>query len=295
MQDPLAVILPLCSAIGYTFAALMLKRATERGVGPWRVTFIVNWTAAVLFTPWLLTGGQPFTLLNVSQAVLAGAAFFVGQVFTFLALSRGDVSLTTPILGTKVIFVALLAPWFAGEQINPTLWTSALLTCVATALLGGEFKTNSHRLVPSLIFGTSAAMAYAVTDIMQQRWGKSLGFGHFAPVMFYTIGLLSFTLRPAFSAPLSELPKRSFHWALAGGILISLQATGIAYSIATYNKVTLINILYSTRGIWSVILVWAVGHWFSNTEKAVGRSVMVRRLIGASILLVAVILGLGSR
>jgi type VI protein secretion system component VasK len=39
-------------------------------------------------------------------------------------------------------------------------------------------------------------------------------------------------------------------------------------------------------------LVWVVGHWFSNSEKHVGRSIMTRRLIGALILLAAVYLSL---
>ena len=195
-------------------------------------------------------------------------------------------------MGTKVVFVALLAPFFAGEKLGLALWCSALLTCVATALLSGEFRTNSKRLIPSLIFGISAAICYATSDIMQQRWGKNLGFGHFAPIMFATIGVLGCGLIPLFSAPLSALPRASLCWGLAGGLLISLQATGIAYSIAVYNEVTLTNILYTTRGIWSVLLVWSVGHWFSNTEKSVGSAIMLRRLLGAALLLCAVLLGL---
>ena len=96
----LATVLPLCSAVGYTFAALMLKRATQQGVGPWRVTFIVNCAAAVVFAPWWLTGGAPFNWHSFWHAVLCGATFFIGQILTFLALNKGDVSITTPVLGT---------------------------------------------------------------------------------------------------------------------------------------------------------------------------------------------------
>jgi hypothetical protein len=42
--------------------------------------------------------------------------------------------------------------------------------------------------------------------------------------------------------------------------------------------------------LWSVVLVWVVGHWFGNVERSVGRAVMTRRLLGAAILLGAVFL-----
>jgi drug/metabolite transporter (DMT)-like permease len=295
MRSPLATLFPLGSALGYTLAALMLKRATENGAGPWRITFLVNWVAALAFLPWLLQGGAPFSTGPVTLAILTGVTFFVGQVFTFLALSRGDVSLTTPIMGTKVIFVAILGALFAGEQLTPSLWSASLLTCVATALLGGELKTNAERLLPSLGFGITAALAYAAADIMQQRWVPLLGFGHFAPVMFLTIGLLAFTLLPLFPAPLSTLPKDSWFWGLGGGVLIALQATGIAVSIASFHEVTLTNVLYTTRGIWSVLLVWAIGSWFGNNERSVGHRIMLQRLLGATLLLGAVLLGLHGR
>lgn len=292
MRPFAATLLPLCSALGYTFAALMLKRATERGVGPWRVMVIVNCTAGVLFIPWWFKGGNPFAWTHLMHAILSGLTFFIGQILTFLALSRGDVSITTPVLGTKVILVALFAVWFSGEALTPSLWIAALLTTIATALLGGEIRTNRERVIPSLLFGFSAATAYASADIQQLNWAPAWGFGHYAPTMFLTVGALALLAIPALPEPLSTMPKRSIAWALAGGTLLSLQATGIAYSIAEFREVTLTNILYNTRGVWSVILVWLAGHWFSNTERSVGNTIMGRRLMGAALLLFAVFLGL---
>lgn len=292
MRPIAATLFPLCSALGYTFAALMLKRATERGVGPWRVMVIVNCTAAILFAPWWLKGGNPFEWSHFFHALLSGVTFFIGQILTFLALSRGDVSITTPVLGTKVILVAFFAVLFAREHLTPTLWIAALLTTLATALLGGEIRTNRARVLPSILFGFSAATAYASADIQQLNWAPGWGFGHYAPVMFATVGALSLSMIPLLPEPLSTMPRRSVVWAVGGGVLLSLQATGIAYSIAEFHEVTLTNILYNTRGVWSVLLVWAAGHWFSNTERSVGNAIMGRRLAGAGLLLLAVLLGL---
>ena len=54
--------------MGYTFAAMALKRAMDGG-HPWRVLFIVNLIGAVLFQTWLLHGGAPFTVTNITHAV----------------------------------------------------------------------------------------------------------------------------------------------------------------------------------------------------------------------------------
>lgn len=292
MRSPFATLLPLLSAFGYTFAALMLKRATERGVGTWRVTFLTNWTAAAVFAPWWLTGGEAFSWANLGHAVLAGLFFFFGQIFTFLALTRGHVSVTTPVLGTKVIFVALIVVLIGGERLSSSMWVAAALTTFATALLGSERLPNAERLGTSLFYGFSASLAFATTDVMQQHWVKDWGFGHFAPTMFLSIALFSFTLVPFFSAPLRVMPRSAVGWSVAGGATLGLQATLMAYSIAIYREVTTTNILYNTRGIWSVLIVWAIGHWFGNTERNHGTRVMVRRLIGAMILLAAVLIAL---
>jgi drug/metabolite transporter (DMT)-like permease len=290
MRSPASIIIPLCSAVGYTFAAMALKRAMDGG-HPWRVLFIVNLMGAVLFQTWLLHGGEPFTVSNVTHAVLAGTAFFIGQVFTFIAISRGDISIATPVLGTKVIFVALLV-CLAGGTLDSKLWVATFLTTLALALLGGEWQANRQRLLVSVIFAFLASIAFAATDVMQQHWVPAFGFGHFGPVMFITVGLLSFTLIPFFSAPLRQMPRPMVLWAFGGGMMLTIQAMGIAYCIAVYREVTVTNVLYNTRGLWSVALVWVVGHWFSNSEKQVGKAIMTRRLIGALILLAAVYLSL---
>jgi drug/metabolite transporter (DMT)-like permease len=290
MRPPLATILPLAAALGYTFAALMLKRATERGVGPWRVTFLTNWIAALVFAPWWFTGGAEVSWENTAHAVACGGAFFTGQIFTFLALTRGDVSVATPVLGTKVLFVALFGVLLAGEKLTPALWLAALITAVATALLGGEPGRSATHLARSLAYGFTAAAAFALSDSLQQRWVGPAGFGHFAPIMFLTIAVLGCGLVPFFRAPLRAMPAASWRWALGGGFLLSVQATAMVYAITTYREVTVTNILYNTRGMWSVVLVWVIGHWFDNSERAHGPRVMLRRLLGAAMLLSAVFL-----
>ncbi len=285
------LLIPLLSAVGYAFAALMLKRATQGGAGPWRVSFLTNWVQASIFSLlWLLPSDHPATATHVSHAIISGAVFFVGQVFTFLALSRGDVSVATPVLGSKVVFVALFSVALGAATITPAMWAAVGLTALATALLGsGGGAAKRDALFRSLLYGFSAAAAFALTDVLQQRWVKAWGFSHYAATMFLTVALLSLGLIPFFRGNLRALPAAAWRWTLAGGTVLSLQALGIAWSIITIGATTT-NVLYNSRGVWSVALVWTVGHWFGNAERTQGRAVMFRRLAGSALLLAAIAL-----
>jgi hypothetical protein len=57
-----------------------------------------------------------------------------------------------------------------------------------------------------------------------------------------------------------------------------------------FHDATAANVLYSSRGLWSVVAVWAIGHWFSNREQHLGAAVLRWRLAGALLMLVAVVL-----
>jgi drug/metabolite transporter (DMT)-like permease len=285
------MLVPLASALGYTLAALMMKRGTE-GAGPWRVSCMVNWVQAALCSLlFLLPNPEPATTPVVLHAVINGAIFFVGQIFTFLALHRGDVSVTTPVLGSKVIFVAIFAALLGREQFTQTVWIAVLLTAVATALLSGGGGTHAEpgRLVRSVLYGFCAAAAYALGDVWQQEWVRLWGFNRYVPAVFLTVAVLSFALVPFFRGSLRDIPASSLRWTVAGGACLAVQACGVAWGIMTLGATTT-NVLYNSRGLWSVVLVWTIGGWFGNVERAQGRAVLFRRLGGSLLLLAAIFL-----
>jgi len=279
MSPGASLLLPLVSALGYAFAAIMLKRGTD-GAGPWRVNFMSNWVQAALFSfLWLLPTDHAASWRNIAHALIAGAIFFVGQVFTFLALSRGDVSVATPVLGAKVIFVALYSAALGTEKIGPATWCAVLLTAGATALLGsGSPHTHRDAIFRSLLYGLTAAAVYALTDIV-----------HYLPMMFYAVAGLSLTLLPIIFRDQREVSAASWRWMIGGSSVLACQAAGITLSIITIGA-TATNVLYNSRGLWSVILVWTVGHWFGNAERSHGRAVMLRRFGGSMLLLAAIVL-----
>mgnify|MGYP000199653938 CR=1 FL=1 len=88
----LAYSLPALAALGYAVAAVCSKCALMAGFGVLRLAFLINLAFVPVFglLLWVPSGGP--NGIQWFAPVLTGAAFFVGQVFTFAAIRMGDVS-----------------------------------------------------------------------------------------------------------------------------------------------------------------------------------------------------------
>jgi drug/metabolite transporter (DMT)-like permease len=136
MSFPVHLLLPLVSSLLYVLGVLLVKRASDLGVGVWRTTFVANMAMAVVFAPLWLVSEVAMPWHQIWQPALVAGLLLVGQVAGFYALSRGDVSVATPVLGVKVILVALWTTWMLDEVVPVRLWIAAGLSAVAVGLLG---------------------------------------------------------------------------------------------------------------------------------------------------------------
>jgi drug/metabolite transporter (DMT)-like permease len=278
--------LPLAAAVVYVAAALFLKRATESGVGVWPLTRTCNFIAAIFFAPlWLLGGNLPPGLWW--QPATAALLFILGQVFTMVALRIGDVSITTPVLGVKVVLVALLTALLLREPLAPGLWTAAFLSSVGIALLHCSRPRADGPVGATIFIAGLAAASYALFDVLVQKWSAAWGAGRFLPVMMGFVALYSLPFRSA-SAYHAPSPGATA-WTIAGAVCLALQAILFVSSIAIYRHAATANVLYSSRGLWSILAVWAVGHWLGNYEARLGASHLAWRIAGAITLIVAIL------
>lgn len=251
--------------------------------------FVTNWVMAIAYLPLIRFAGGRFTESCVWDAAWAGTAFFTGQIFTFLALVKGDASVATPVMGTKVILVALLTVLLLHEPVPVQWWIAAFLTTVAAGLLGRANRGAKRNQTFTIASAFLSASAFAYTDVACQKWVPVYGFSRFIPAMFLSTAVLSFGLIPIFRGSLRQLPARTWRWLLSGAIILALQALAMAYVIGIYGHATVVNIVYSSRGMWSVLLVWFAGQWFENNEKSEhGHGVMATRFAGAGLILTAI-------
>ena len=82
----------------------------------------------------------------------------------------------------------------------------------------------------------------------------------------------------------------TWRWLAPGALLLAANMAAFAFTLAQWQDATAANIVYSSRGLWSVAIVWAVGHWFANHERHAGRGAMLSRLAGATLMVVAIVL-----
>ncbi len=270
---------------------MVLKRSSDLGVGLWRTTFVANCIVAVLFSLLWLLGGPPVDRDLLWQPGVIAMCLFVGQISQFLALEKGDVSVAVPVFGIKVVLVAFLTPILIGEAVGLKLWIAAFLSVIGIAFLN---KKNEGRrpkgLLITLIAGGVGAVCFAVFDVLVQKWGPSWGVGRLLPCIFWINALLSCGLIFRFSAPLSQVPRQAWPWLTGGSVLLGTQSILFVSTLATYGKATSANIVYASRGLLSVMIVWMIGHWFMNTEQHLGGVVMRWRLAGAALMLSAIVL-----
>jgi drug/metabolite transporter (DMT)-like permease len=286
---PLHLFFPLFAAILYVAGALLLKRASDLGADIWRTTRIINYTTAIVAVPlWLLGGTIPSSSLWW-QPPAAATLFFAGQIFSLLALNTGDVSVATPVLGIKILLVALFSTVLIGDPIGARLWTAAGLSSVAIALLNIDRGHAHARVGRTIVLAALGAASYACFDVLIQKWSAEWGTGRILPIVMAFGALYSIPLRVFDRSP--RPPTRAYApWVAAGAASFAIQGLMFITSVSIWRHATSANVLYSSRGLWSVVAVWTVGHWFSNREQHHGAKVLVWRFIGAVLLMSAIVM-----
>ena len=281
----------ICVAFIYALAAVFSKGALDKGFGILRLSFIMNLAFAVIFSAALLWRLESIDVSKVYLPVIAGALFFIGHVFTFAAIRMGDVSLQTPIMGTKAIFVALIAVVTGAQEVTFELGVAAVLAALAVALLGfsgGRASKVGLTITLSLI----SAFSFACFDQMAGVFGGDFGKHSFLVIVMVVNALLSFSLIPFFNAPLKQISRSAWPWAIAGSVGMGVQALVLTYTLASSGEVVVVNILYSARGLFSVLIGLGIGLLFTLKIEQITRRVRIQRIIGAIMISAAIAIAL---
>ena len=295
---PLA--LPLIASFLYALGSWGMKLGMRRGAHARLVNGISNlamagWSAPLVF---FFPGTPHFH--GFLGAFLAGGALFMGRACAIRALAQGDLSLATPVLGMKTIFVAFLTVGLLKEPVSSGLMAGAVLSSLAVALLS---------LSPGILHGKKegaaldratagwallAAFFFGLTDVTVQRFAKMLGVGWFQPLMFATLVVLTPLLflpeffRKRKAQSLFPAPARA--GAIGGSVVIGFQTSLLVLVIGVFGHATATNVVYATRGLWAILMEGALGGGSAYHDKRV----LAVRLTGAALLLASVALAVGS-
>lgn len=289
---PMAV--PLLAALAFPAAALALKRATEIGRDLWGLVFLCNLAVALVFFPLLFPLRAPPAGGAWWQPLAAGAVFCVGQIAAFKSF-QGELSTAIPMQGAKVLLVALLAWLVLGQSLGIRFWGAAALSVMAIHFLNepGPGGDGPRRILATSLWAGLASIAFAAFDVAMQAWSPRWGARAFSSY--------AFAAQAVFSLPLLAVPPRrrfrhsaaQWGWISLGAGLMALITLGLALVIGESGQAAMVNLIFNSRCVASVIFVWAAGKRFGNRESDSGRRVMARRLEGAALMLGALGLALG--
>lgn len=297
MNLPWYLLLPLVAAIGYSIASLLLKKALTEGAHPMACFHINNWTSSLAFLPLALFETQQVAWHLWYIPVGLGALFFTGSWFTFIAMQRGDVSLVTPVLGSKVVFVALSASLLIAGSMKPLMWAAAIITTAGIFLMSAtDFKTpKGARLAGPVVMALISAALFAIADVFLQMWAPAFGPKMFLALLAGTTGVLSLlaiTLLP--KAP--PIPwNRATQWSIGGSMMIAAQSIVLALALALHNDAIGVNVVYATRGLWSLAVVALLGPLLGNRERHESGRAYGIRIIAGILLMAGVICAVIAR
>jgi drug/metabolite transporter (DMT)-like permease len=289
------LLLPLLASLLLVCGLILVKRAgevaTETGVTVGALTplFLTNLLSSLVFSGLWALGGQWQSMSLVWQPAIIATLFMSGLIFTFLAIGRGDVSIATPVLGVKVLLVAALLTLFFGHQLSAKVWLAAVLAMIGIGVIQWTGRSQPKRVVMTIAFALAAASSFATFDVLVQRWSPTWGAGRFLPLTYWIVGILSLAMIPWVNFKVLKEPRVAKPL-LCGALLIAVQAICITVAVAMFADAARINVVYTLRGLWGVLLAWAASRYWGGGESDLSRNVMITRVVGAALLTSAVVL-----
>ena len=224
--------------------------------------------------------------------------YLLGQTSLFAALKRVEASRMAPLLGLKIVMLAVIVSFVLGHVLDTRQWLAVALSVAAAVML-----QVGRGAVPIGAFGfvLSCCLSFAISDIFIIRLIDGLQAGAMTSsvaisrlhagglAMALTYGLcgllfvpLVVGLRPYTRTDWVAAAQYASAWLLSMvGLYCCFGLVGVVFG----------NILQSTRGVMSVALGAALAHFgWHELEQRVDRVTLLRRLAAALLMTAAIAL-----
>ena len=239
----------------------------------------------------------PVRLFALPLALSVGL-YLLGQSSLFAALRRVEASRMAPLLGLKIVMLAVIVSFVLGHVLDTRQWLAVALSVAAAVMLQA-----GRGAVPAGAFGfvLSCCLCFAISDIFILRLIDGLQAGAMTSsvvlsrlhagglAMALTYGVcgllfvpLVVALRPYTRADWVAAAQYASAWLLSMvGLYCCFGLVGIVFG----------NILQSTRGVMSVAIGAALAHLgWHELEQRVDRATLLRRLAAALLMTAAIAL-----
>lgn len=281
---------------------------TRRPGGSRRLLLLAHLVMAAACVPAvaaLLPAGVPVSALATRAVCLAclvsTASYFVGTACVFHALTKADASRLSPLLGLKVVALALIVSLVLGQRLDVRQWAAVALCGGAVLMLqrgGASLPPRAFVLVAGscVLFAIADLGIVAMIDAVQQAVPLDrLRAGGLALALTYVTGGLV-VLPLVVRDHAGPQPPTADDWLGAA----QYAATWLVAMIGLYAcygavGVVLGTVLQSTRGVMSVGIGAVLAHLgWHDLESRVDRRMLVRRFAAAVLMTAAIAIYVGN-
>ncbi|MEM0965669.1 MAG: EamA family transporter [Verrucomicrobiota bacterium] len=245
-------VVTLCAAGAatlYAAGSLQIKRSLSAGATKRRAIAVTNVAMFLWALPLFFISRGEFDWGAWSTAVCAGIALFLGRILSVKALEVGDLSIVGPLLGMKTLLVAVFSFATGQKELTTWLWIAAILATIGVVLIQrGPRKFTRHRR-EAAFYAAGASVLFAACDIMVVEARGQLGIGWLSPTLFMTVAILV-----PFLGKHPAPPQKARKAIYIGSVIMGFQTSLVILLIGLTGQAVLINIVYSSRAIWTVIV-----------------------------------------
>jgi drug/metabolite transporter (DMT)-like permease len=279
----------LFQSISYVCTRLFIERHKDDIGTLLALSHIIMGIISIPLAFFLLPATMPALSNYLPDLLFCTGFYLLGQFFLFWALIKSEPSRVSPLLGMKIIILAMISYFFLHQHLNTAQWLAVLLCSGSIFGLSSSGK-KLHRW--SLLLVVMTCLSYCISDIhikMLVEHFKYTGVFHgavFSAALCYIlsglVGIIFLLARPHNTTRDTWLYSLPFacSWLIAMIFLFSCFALiGVVFG----------NILQSTRGIMSIVLGYLVAHLgYEGLEAKITKKVMVKRIVAAFLMTVSI-------
>jgi drug/metabolite transporter (DMT)-like permease len=286
---------PLIAALIYTITSFLIRRALRGGINIALQFAVTNIFTVLIVGVAALFLSEGKLVLNSWWPAVTIVLFLSGQLLVMTALRLGDSSIQTPLMGVKVLFAPIVVAIGFTDVVPREIWIAAVLATVAVFLIG--FRRDTARAFQALPVAATigSAVIFATSDTIIAEMSGPLGNAAFLATLLLGVGILSVPvgvggLIAQLRAGASRPGGPAVRALIGGSVLMGVQFALFVTALSLFSNSPRTNVLYSTRGLWSVALLYLLnragqGHHMEQAPMGV----IARRFVGAALLVAAVV------
>ena len=275
----------LCHSLSYLFSRLFVIRRSDAVIRLLVASHLIMGVISLVLLPFAWSPELP--ALGEYWLPLLGSSLFylAGQAGLFYLVTDTDSSRIAPMLGFKIVVLAVVCVLFMGQHLAGRQWIAVGLSVMATLALSQSGGAMPFR---TILWLAATCTAYSRSDLSIAAVGKALA--PLSPLHASIVGV-------CFSYILSGVVVLALLPWTGGARVLADWTYALPFAIAWLLAMVCLyacfglvgpiygNILQSTRGIISIVIgVYLAKLGMEHLEQRVSRIVLLRR-VGAAVLM----------